>query len=186
MRWQTEANRRYYQEMVKGLAQPKVLLVYFAREDDEIPGLIERDKNNFAWANPGVEIEYLVATEGDFAKQVQESDVILLADGETDKLIATVKRTGIDLKQAFEGKIVSGSSAEAYLIAEWYYTNNDREIRRGLGLLPIAVWAHYRPEKGSEYDISESEIETIEKEMLTHVSEDKFIKIPEQEMVVLQ
>lgn len=186
MRWQSKFNKLYYQEMVKGVANPKVLLVYFARKGDEIPGLIERDKNNFTWANPGVKVEQTVAIEKNFVEQVRANDVILLVGGETQKLIDTVKRTEIDLKKAFEGKIISGSSAGACLLAEWFYNNSGKEIFPGLGLLPVAVWTHYRPEKGTEFWISEDQEHEVMNELRARIGDSKLALLHEQEMVVFE
>ncbi len=186
MRWRTEANRLYYHEMAKGMANPKILLVYFARKDDEIPELTKRDEGNFAWANPGINIEYTVATEENFLEQVKVNDVILLAGGETQKLIDAIKRTNIELKEAFEGKIISGSSAGAYLISSWYYTNSGKEVRPGLGLLPIAVWAHYRPEKGTEFWIPQDQEQEVMNKLKIKIGDGELVLLHEQEMVVIK
>ncbi len=186
VKFQTEENKLYYQEMVKDLSNPTVLLVYFAREDSEVPKLTERDTNNFAWANPGVDIALDVANENEFIEQVKANDVIFFMGGATQKLIDAVERTGIDLKKALEGKIVSGSSAGAYLISKWYYTNSGKEIRQGLGLLPIAVWAHYRPDKGSEYYLSEDQEQVVKETLKARIRNNKLVLLHEQEMLVFE
>ncbi len=101
---QTEANKSYYQEITKGLTKPKILLVYFARENEEVPEYIQRDKEYFAWTNPNLEAIFTVATEDKFVEQVRENNVIVLEGGKTSKLIDTVKRTGLDLKKLLKVK----------------------------------------------------------------------------------
>lgn len=184
MRWQTDANKLYYQETVKSIVNPKVLLVYFARQDDEISELIKRDKNSFVWANPGLIIEFTVATEKNFVEQVMVNDIIFLAGGETQKLINTVIRTEINLGVVLDGKTLSGSSAGAYLISEWYYTNSGKEIRQGLGLLPIAVWAHYRAEEGTEFYLPETKEQEIKEELIAKIGDGELVLLREQEMIV--
>jgi peptidase E len=185
-RWQqTEANKLFYQEMVKGIKRPKVLLVYFARGFDKIPELFKKDKENFAWANPEIKIKFILAEEEKFVDQVKNSNVIFLVGGDTQKLLTTLKKINEDLKKIFENRVVAGASAGVYVLSKWFYTNSGKEIRAGLGILPIVAWAHYRAERGGIYWLSEDEITDIQKGLKEKIGDGKLVLLQEQEMVVL-
>lgn len=141
---QSEDNRLYYQEMVKGLYSPKVLLVYFARELHQYDALIKQDTDNFQWASPETTFTFLVANQDDFVEQVQWADVIFFGGGTSYKLIETIKNMNIDFARLFESKTVSGSSAGANVVSEWFYGHGAKEVGQGLGVLPITVYAHYK------------------------------------------
>lgn len=181
----SETNRAYFREMVTGVHEPRVLLVYFAKEPDEYEYLYERDTGNFAWANPGVDIGFTIATQENLAEQIESHNVIYFIGGETQKLIDTV---GVhDLSEDdFDAKVVSGSSAGAYLLSRCYYANSRKAIFDGLGILPIAVWAHFRADRGHEYWLSEESIIQIENDLSDKVEGGPVVKLPEQEFVVYE
>lgn len=184
LRPQTDQNRKYYHEIVKDIDAPKILLIYFPREEDMYEDLLNRDKQNFALSNPGKTFEYEIATIENLSEQIANCDVVFITGGETNKLLERIKQSNVDLKEATRGKVVAGSSAGAYLMSEWYYTNGGKEIRQGLGLVNVAAWAHYRADRGSEYWLSEEQIQGIEKELQEKIGDGEVVKLPEQEFVV--
>lgn len=184
LRPQTDQNKKYYHEIVKDIHAPKILLIYFPREEDMYEDLLNRDKQNFALSNPGKTFEFEIATIEKLADQIVNCNVVFITGGETNKLLERIKESKVDLKEASHGKVVAGSSAGAYLMSEWYYTNGGKEIRQGLGLVDAAVWAHYRADRGSEYWLSEEQIAEIEKELQDKVPGQGVVKLPEQEFIV--
>lgn len=103
MKVRSDTNKAFYEEMLKGVVDPSVLLVYFARGLDEYDYLFDRDTKNFAWAVPSVESRFEIANEKDLIDQVKRNNVILFGGGETKDLIDTVQRSGLD-KSMLNGK----------------------------------------------------------------------------------
>lgn len=170
---QSEDNRLYYREMVKGLHSPKVLLVYFARELDHYDDSAKQDTDNFQWAN-----------QDDFIEQVQWADVIFFGGGTSYKLIEIIKNMNIDFVRLFEGKTVSGSSAGANMVSEWFYGHGAKEVGQGLGVLPITVYAHYKAPYGAKFWLSDEKTIEIEKELVERSGNSEIIYLPEQEFIV--
>ena len=170
--------------MAEGLNNPKVLLVYFSREQADWPRLIKNDEENFQTANPELTFKFTVADEKDFAKQVAQNEVVYLAGGSTMKLMSTIKYIGIDLKKAFNDKVVAGSSAGAHLIAKWHYGHTAKKVNLGLGLLDVAVFTHYKSAEGTYFwkpDALVTEIEKVLKQTGLEV-----LLLKEQESIVIE
>ena len=43
----------------------------------------------------------------------------------------------------FNGKVVGGSSAGAYVLSKYYYSNTEDKVEEGTGAVPVKVTAHY-------------------------------------------
>lgn len=183
---QSEDNKLYYQEMVKGLAEVNVLLVYFAREQSEYALLSERDMSNFRWANPNVICTFTIANEHNFVQQVQKADIVIFSGGTSYKLIATIKKQGVNLKELFKNKIIAGSSAGANMLSEWFYGHGAGEVGEGLGILPITVYVHYKADKDGKFWFSDEKTAKIEKELVEKSGRTEIIRIPEQKCTVIE
>lgn len=181
----TDDNKRYYQEMVRGLQNPKILLIYFARELDQYDESFKIDAEMFEWANPEVPYALTVATEEDFIEQARESDVLYFAGGTSYKLIEAIKKQDTDVKKLFEGKVISGSSAGANMVSEWFYGHGAREVGRGLGTLPITVFVHHRASEGQKFWVDDERTKEIEDELLLKSGRTEILRIPEQKFIVL-
>lgn len=180
----TSTNKKFYQQMVEGLDKPKILLVYFAREENEYPYLLKRDKENFEWANPGKKFAIDIAREEDFSKKAKAANVIVFGGGSSMKLIETVRKINLDLDELFEGKVISGSSAGAHMIAEWFYSHSEGKIRQGFGLLSVVVFTHYRPKKGTEFWKPDEQVKAIETMLKQENGKEEIIKLHEGEAIV--
>jgi peptidase E len=140
---ENDSNRAFFREIVKDLLDTAtILLVYFAREDVEIPKLFERDKKSFLGTGKK-DLNFLVASSEDFIQQIQNADAVYLSGGETEKLLNTLKQFPAFAK-AVTGKVVAGSSAGAYALARYYYSNSRNTVSEGLGILPVKVVCHFK------------------------------------------
>jgi hypothetical protein len=183
---QTFDNKLFYQEMIKGFDKPNVLLVYFSREINEYDYLLNRDTNNFKWAEPGKTCSFVVATEENFKEELAKADVVFMCGGVTTKLLGAMNRMNVDLKELFKGKVVAGSSAGANLISEWHYGNVQKRVMKGSCLLPITIFVHYKAPPDTEFWKSDEEIAEIEKDLIQMSGRDEIIRLPEQKFVVLE
>jgi len=133
----------FYTEILKNAgAHPKILLVYFAKEDDRIPKNRDEDVVQFKENKGEQSLSFEVANENDFPEQVQKVDIVYLHGGRSSKIIETLSRFP-NLRQMFEGKIVVGDSAGANALSSYYYDNHDKRISDGLAILPIKLFCHY-------------------------------------------
>ena len=125
---------------MRGFNNPKVLLVYFARDVRDWKSLFEDDKKNF-----GHSVRLSMATTKDFSKEVMDSNIIYLRGGDTYKLLKELRK--INFKKLIKGKVIGGSSAGVYVLVKYYYSNHADELRRGLGILNIKAFCHFSQDK---------------------------------------
>lgn len=175
-RFELEGNRGFFKEILADLPQKvKVLLIYFAREEKEIPENFMDDKNNFQSTSPNRQIEFQVAQENplEFKEQIKWADAIYVRGGNTQKLLAKINQSP-DFADLIKGKVYAGSSAGMYLVCKHYYSNDRRQFEQGLGILPIKGLAHW----------DESKQDILEK--LRNIGEDLPIyKVAEGQFIVL-
>lgn len=163
---QSELNRQFFAQTTKEVPNGgTVLVVYFARPTKEWKELLQQDRQNFLTHADGKDVNVLMASEDGFLDQVRTSDAVYIRGGDPDKLMATLKRS-FELSKLLCGKIVAGSSAGAYAISTFYWSNTKQGVCKGLGWAPVKVICHF--------DGKQTTIDTISK-----VS-------PDLELVVLQ
>jgi peptidase E len=139
-----ELNRKFMAEVVKDIPDGgQLLIVYFSRNDEEYPKLIEQDKEPFEAAATGKEIKVVVADKGKFVQQLKSSDAIYMRGGETELLMQELEKHP-DFGSLVQGKTVAGSSAGAYVLAKYYHSASRGGIHKGLGLVPVRVICHYQ------------------------------------------
>ena len=83
------------------------------------------------------------ATEENFIEEIKSADVIYIRGGDTQKLKDTLDGYP-GFKELIKGKTVAGSSAGAYVLSTYYYTNSKGKVLEGYGCLPLRVVCHYQ------------------------------------------
>ena len=163
-----ELNRGFAREFIADVTDnSQILLVFFAYDESEWQNGYNFFRNLYS-KYLGKQYNFVMATRKKFIDQIKTSDSIILQGGDTEKIIKTLKQYPL-FEEAVVGKTVAGSSAGAYALSEYAYSNDTDEIFRGMGILPIRVRCHYNGE---------------DKEI-----EDKFAKYPESlrlELVLLK
>ncbi|MCX6780629.1 MAG: Type 1 glutamine amidotransferase-like domain-containing protein [Candidatus Magasanikbacteria bacterium] len=96
-----------------------------------------------------------------FIQQMSRSDVIYFHGG-TTALLLDALRSIENLAHYFKNKIVIGSSAGAYMLSRYYYSDRSHALGTGLNILPIKVLAHYTPEHDSELETLKAQGEQLE------------------------
>ena len=138
-----DQNDSFFKEMLKDTPDnPKVLLVYFAKELDRIPVNKEEDFVQFERNKRNKNISFQVADEKFFVEQIKVADVIYLHGGNTLKLLETLKKFP-HLKELFTGKIIAGESAGAHALSSLFYSKNAGGVLQGLGFVPVQIICHY-------------------------------------------
>ncbi len=141
-----ELNAGFYKEFSKYVPNgANILLIYFARDNNEIPELFEQDKSNILEQAENKKFTFILASPDAFMEQVKEADVLYMRGGDTDKLLTVLKQYP-DFEKMIRGKVVIGSSAGAYVLAKYYYSGSKGGVYEGLGLLPVRVTCHYESE----------------------------------------
>jgi peptidase E len=170
-------NANFYKEMVASLPPPvKILTVYFAAPKDKWSELLEDDKKKFFKFNPGLKMEFRLASDNldTLVNQIRSADTIYIRGGK-ELLVHEIFKKVKNLAELFEGRVVAGSSAGANVLSKYFYSNNRKKIMEGTGLLPIKCFVHYSDEKADKL------------EMLKEYGEDlKIYTIPETEFVVIK
>lgn len=137
-----EHNEGFFNELALSIPDKgSVLLVYFA-SDDGIDKF-EDDKKRISSFLENKEVTFVKATENDFINQVKNADVTYLRGGDTQKLRDQLSIYS-ELRKSIRGKTIVGSSAGAYVLAQYYYTNSRNEVLEGFGFLPIRIICHYQ------------------------------------------
>lgn len=140
---ENDLNKSFFKKVVEDAPRDgTVLLVYFAREEKNWKKLQEQDEKSLREAAGNKSLRFSVATEEKFADQIDQSDVIYMRGGSTEKLIASIEKLQ-DFSARIQGKVVVGSSAGAYILSKFYYSNTDKTVHEGLAILPIFTICHY-------------------------------------------
>lgn len=154
----------FYAEVLKGTGDnPRILLVYFAKEEDRIPKNRVEDIAQFEKNRGGKKLVFEVANEKGFAEQVRRSDIVYFHGGRTAKILPVLARFP-NLKEMFEGKIIAGDSAGANVLSAYFYGHHDKKAFEGLGLVPIKLFCHYSKDEGDkiqELNKFRSDMETV-------------------------
>jgi peptidase E len=168
---QNELNQSFYKEISKDVPEGgSILLIYFAREEREIPELFEQDKERILEQAGGKKLNIILATKEDFVDKVKEADTLYMRGGDTDKLMGTLQQFPA-FKSLIKGKTVAGSSAGAYVISQYSAGHSVTYIRKGLGLAPLRVVCHYQ---SSDLPPNEKSLSTLKN------------TAPESELVLLK
>ncbi len=152
----------FYKEILKDVPDKKlkVLIVPFAKEIDRISVATERVKSEFNVNKKEKNIEFEIANEEIFEKQVKSADIIYLQGGKTLKIIEALKKIP-NLKELFKGKIVAGDSAGANVLGKYYFSPKDNIINEGLGVLPIKIVSHYKDKYKDVFKDFKSNLENV-------------------------
>jgi peptidase E len=146
-----ENNKNFFKEIVTGLRNPHILLVYFARPESEWEELSNEDTQKLMSCDKNITREIADRNMEKCIEQIKHSDAIYMRGGTTQDLLDNLKKIK-NLGKLFEGKTVAGSSAGAYVLSKYYWGNSVAEIREGLGILKIKSIAHFSEELQQGYD----------------------------------
>lgn len=139
-------NDSFFREMTLGLSgKVLVLLNYFSREDEEIDTLVEQDKQRFLQNSDNKDLSFEVANVDTLSEQIQRTDVMYMRGGETQKLVDKMKTVGY-IEKLFANKVIGGSSAGVYVLAKYYWENDNGKIGDGLGIFDFKAYCHYEPQ----------------------------------------
>lgn len=129
----------------------RVLIVPFSKEADRVIPTTERVKNELNAQKWQEVLTFEVATEKNFVEQVKSADVVYIQGGSSSKILEALKNYP-DLGDLFKGKTVAGDSAGANALSTYFYSPSSDTVTEGLGILPIKMIPHYKPEYEGKLD----------------------------------
>lgn len=136
-------NEKFFQEIVKDIEKPKVLMCLFAVvEQDRVGELYQELSKRMQDLHPSTVITFMLASQEDFVTQLKNADVLYMHGGNTEQLMETLQSFPT-FKDEIVGKVVAGSSAGAYVLVAEGAAHTSEHSRVGLGLMPVRLIAHY-------------------------------------------
>ncbi|MDP3964487.1 MAG: Type 1 glutamine amidotransferase-like domain-containing protein [bacterium] len=148
----SESNDEFFRALVANKPEPvRVLLLPFARKNEEYTERYASNETRIQKVNPKMKLKFIHGEESALAQQTTEADAVYLMGGDTTKLLMAL-RSVPKVTELLQGKTVAGSSAGAYALAKYYWSNDDASLGKGLGMLPMKIFAHFTPDKKIEYE----------------------------------
>ncbi len=140
-----DLNAGFYREISQYVPENgNILLVYFARDDEDYERLFKQDSEKIIKQARGKKLNIKIATKENFFKELDWANSIYMRGGDyTQKLINTLKEYP-DFENKIKDKVVAGSSSGAYAVSTYYYSNSSGAIKEGLDLIPLRVICHYK------------------------------------------
>ncbi len=154
-------NDLFFREILKDCPNnPKILLVYFAKEVDRIPKNKAEDVEHFEKNKESKQLSFEIASEEYFLNQINNSDIVYIHGGSTVKLMSVLSKFE-NLQNHFKGKIVAGESAGANALSTICYSPSVDLVVKGLGILPVKIIPHYLPGKEIKLEGARQELELL-------------------------
>lgn len=140
-----EEHNDFFREIIENLPmKANVLLVYFAVPDDQINEKHKVYVDFFVRNNhDGKEIDLKIASKENFIEELRACDAVYFRGGDTDMLLEQIEKYPNFKAELLKKKIVAGSSAGVYFLANYGLSSRRNIIYEGLGILPIKCNCHY-------------------------------------------
>jgi hypothetical protein len=178
----------FCREIVKNTEQPiRILECIFGLSEDLWDSALRKDIDLFHNEIPDFAVDFVLARENLFVKQIEEADVVYFRGGETQRMHDTLLKIQ-DWQDALSDKIVIGASAGAYVISSFYvHPGQLPELRNGFGLAKVKTVAHYRSTFFHHGDVNKSCVywDTIDKIMKEKYPDIPSMKLREGEFIIL-
>lgn len=156
-----QQNNAFFQEILKDTPEEaKILLVYFAEEEEKIPLRIKQDTEEFETNRGSKKIKLRVASEKTFKTDCAWADAIYLHGGKTQRIKERLSLYS-DIRDIFSGKTIAGDSAGVNVLSKLCFTKNTNTLVQGLGVLPLKTMCHYTENETRSFGDIEPKAETL-------------------------
>jgi len=149
-----EEHDKSFKEFIKDLPdKAKVLLVYFAVEDDLVASKHPIYEEYFQENAGEKELELKIASKENFIDELKWADGVYFRGGDTNLLLRQIKKYPNFKEELLKKRLVFGSSAGVYFLANYSRSSSRGLIYKGLGILPIKANCHYEDDKKDDIKI---------------------------------
>lgn len=157
--------KKFVSELVTGFGtEPKILFCFFAEKrenwEEKFPQYVEGFRK---WSPKGVAPKFELAFPDTFEEQIKSSDIVYLHGGDDHLLLYWLGQ--FNLPKIWEGKVVGTNSASTDAVSKHFWTCDWRELKDGLGILPIKAIAHFNSSYGENDPRGPVDWETAKKEL---------------------
>lgn len=148
----------FYRECVNDFEKEKVIKVLsvpFAAFNQDVRQhnftaeyLFRTLQSNLYWVNPLRMFDIKTAnwqSSEELENELRWADIIYVHGGNGDVLQEYF--ANVDLRKVIKNKICTGYSAGSNMWASKYYSNDNGKVMHGLGVLDVATFCHYTPDK---------------------------------------
>lgn len=150
----TAQHDKSFKEFIKNLPDnAKVLLVYFAVEDELVASKHPVYEEYFRENSSGKELELKIASKENFIEELRWADGVYFRGGDTNMLLGAVKKYPEFKEELLKKDLVFGSSAGVYFLSNYSFSGSREVIYKGLGILPIKANCHYEDSKKEKIKI---------------------------------
>ena len=177
---------KFNKEIVKGLGSvPRVLFCHFAIPQELWEEKFSIYSQRFLESmDKGISPTIELAAPDTFEEQLGNCDVVLMHGGYDDLLLEQLKK--YNLPDAWEGKVVVGSSAGSDVLANYFYGCDSRRVEEGLGILPIKFFPHFKSEYGQDDPRGPIDWDSAYTELKNHKEDLPIFALEEGDYIVLE
>jgi len=156
--YQKQVNDAFFKEILTDLGEEvRILSVYFATNNGAQH--FSEDIEQFIKNCGTKKLEFEMADENLFEKQLENFDVIYLRGGSSQQLLDKLKKFP-DFSKYLNGKTVAADSAGVNALSTIFYSHRNG-VCYGLGILPIKFIPHFIEENRNKLNDVKPELETI-------------------------
>lgn len=138
-----EDNEDFYKEILRDTPEKvRILIVPFAKDIERIATSTKKVMAEFDKNKQQQKLDFEIANEKSFTKQLKLADVVYFQGGVTLKLLGILKKFH-DLSTLLDGKIIAGESAGANVFGKFFFSPSANNTFEGLGIIPIKIVPHY-------------------------------------------
>ncbi|MDA3840354.1 MAG: Type 1 glutamine amidotransferase-like domain-containing protein [Patescibacteria group bacterium] len=154
-----EMNDEFFREILSlDKKDLRILIIPFAL--DEKIFKIDFVASQFEKNNIDKNLNFDSAEIGKLEEQIKNADIIYLIGGKTLKLLAVLADFK-NLSDLFNGKVVVGESAGAYVLSSCFYSKSIDICSEGLKLVPVKTICHYDGEDKERLANCSKELEEL-------------------------
>lgn len=158
---ENEENNRFFKDILSiDKNELNILLVLFASLEERVGEKKKEVMRQFNINNEDKALNFEVANEKDFIKQVKEANIVYLEGGKTWKLLQVLKKYN-NFPKLFKGKTVAGESAGAQALSTCFCSKKVKRASEGLGLVPVKVICHYIGKNREKLDDCPNNLEEL-------------------------
>jgi len=144
VRFINKYNNSFFAEIANSIPKSgTVLLNYFSALNKDINKYAKEDTKKLSTYGKNLNIKTVIADSKRFVQQLKLADALYMRGGRNPLIFNRLGKIK-NLERLFEGKVIAGSSAGAYVLVKHFYGNITHRLRDGLGILNVKAYCHFK------------------------------------------